>query len=100
MTLAHEAEACRRLWVNVAAAAIGDAAKNVVLARRDGDEEAVIAREMRYFRSRSYRQVCELAGLSCRPDHIERMLRSDKVAASLKKMARAYGVLSHQEGSA
>lgn len=96
--LAHEAEACRRLWVAVAAAAVGDAAKNVVQAGKDRSE--AVEREMRYFRSRSWREVCTLAGISYRPDHIEQMLLSPKAADSLKKMGRAYGVVGTQEGAA
>lgn len=75
-----EAQICRRLWVAVACAAITDAAAEVAKARIGDKRYLAIAQAMYYFRGRDWREVCEMAGMTIRPDHVERFLRSDLIA--------------------
>ena len=92
---AQDAEACRRLWLSVACLAAADAAKAVV--NRDKQKpplslEAAVNIEMRYFTGASWRKVCELAGITHRPEAIRDMLMSDKAKDSAALMRRAYGL--------
>lgn len=88
--LAHEAEACRQLWLAVAERAIVDSACAIV--RRHAELDAAVSKEMGYFRSRSWREVCQYAGISFRPDHIERFFRSEHVRSNAARMREALGL--------
>lgn len=89
--LRHEAEACRRLWLAVAEKAVVEACTAIV--RRAGTLDGAVSREMRYFRSKSWREVCEFAGISCRPDQIETFLKSPHVRVSSAKIRKALGLM-------
>ena len=91
---AQEAEACRRLWLAVAEKAVVEACTAIV--RRKEPLEAAVAKEMRYFRSRSWRLVCEYAGISYRPDHIERFLKSPYIRTTSAEMRRAMGIMERE----
>lgn len=89
--LRHEAEACRRLWLAVAEKAVVEACAAIV--RRSGALDDAVAREMRYFHSKGWREVCEYAGISYRPDHIERFLKSPDVRTTSAQMRLALGLM-------
>ena len=79
MTDLHEYEAMRAMWRSVAATALRDDNRMIAAARRgrsaliDGRRvgtsraEVEIDRARRYYHGHSWREVCKLAGISCKP---------------------------------
>lgn len=80
-----DVEPLRRLWLEVAHIALCDAAAEVSKARRFGNGEAEISAQMYYFRRKHWQEVCEMAGISYRPDRIEEFLRSDDIGKHAQK---------------
>lgn len=89
---AHDADACRHLWLAVASIAIMDAC-NAILDRKSVTLEAAVSAQMRYFNSRRWREICLLAGVSYRPDRIERFLKSPYIRSTSSEVRCALGLM-------
>lgn len=92
--LTHDADACRRLWLAVASSAV--VAACVAIVKRKCPLEDAVAKEMPYFRSRSWRMVCGYAGISYAPDRVEQFLKSPYTRTTSAEMRRAMGVMERE----
>ena len=90
----QDAQAIRHLWLAVASVSIVDACTAIV--KRKDPLEAAVAKEMRYFRSRSWRLVCSYAGISCAPGRIEQFLKSPYTRTTSAEMRRAMGLMERE----
>lgn len=91
-----EPEACRRMWIAVACIVVTDAAAVMAKARMSGDADriaAVLRREDCYFRSRDWRDLAALAGVSCKPEAVMDFLRSDRVGISQHAVQLSHGLV-------
>lgn len=91
-----EPEACRRMWIAVACIVVTDAAAVMAKARMSGDADriaAVMLREECYFRSRDWRDLAALAGVSCKPEAVMDFLRSDRVGVSQHAVQLSHGLV-------
>lgn len=91
-----EPGACRRLWISAACIAVTDAAADMAKVRMSGDADrvaAVLRRHEYYFRSRDWRELCGLAGISCKPDAVVDFLRSDRVGISQHAVQLSHGLV-------
>ena len=91
---AQEAEACRRLWLAVASAAV--VASCTAIVKRKEPLGAAVAKEMRYFRSRSWRLVCWYADITHAPERVEQFLKSPHIRTTSAEMRRAMGLMERE----
>ena len=92
--LAHDADAYRRLWLAVASAAVVAACTAIV--KRKDPLEAAVAKEMRYFRSRSWRLICGYADITYAPDRVEQFLKPPYTRTTSAEMRRAMGLMERE----
>lgn len=88
----HESLAMLRMWRSVAAAAIIDAAKEITGSHGSARETA-IAHHSRYFHGRDWREICDTAGITCKPDAVMRFLTSDKAMPTAQKCMVSLGLV-------
>ena len=73
----HEAHAIRQLWVSVAATAILDAVSEISKENSTKSKKnlnKILEKHRRYFRSKSFRDVCNMAGFDPKPEKIIKMI--------------------------
>lgn len=88
---AQHARCCRRLWREVAARSITDVAIELCGLGGDRRERAIQLSE-KYFRGRDFKLICDLAGVSFKPDAVVSYLRSDQIRDNRLKAFHALGI--------
>ena len=83
-----------KLWRAVAAVAITDAAREIVMARGTKARNAAIDRHRRYFHGRDWREVCETAGITHNPSAVMRYLTSDRAKSTARECMLEMGAIS------
>lgn len=87
------------LWRSVAAIAIADAGR-AILDRDHGVKlEKAVECQMRYFRGRNWKDICELAGISYKPDAVQKYLSSDMVQPTPTLIRKVFGLGESHEAN-
>lgn len=87
----QHARCCRRLWREVAARAVTDVAIELCSVG-DYRRERMIQLAEKYFKGRDFALICDLAGLSYKPEAVVNYLRSEKIRDNRQKAYQALGI--------
>lgn len=95
--MSHVVRSHRALWQSVMMAAIMDATKAMKSRALICGHSRAVAIEMIYFHSADWSLLCEMAGMSGKPDEIEAFLRSDLATKTQAQIYRSFGLTNDRQ---
>lgn len=95
--MSHVVRSHRALWQSVMMAAIMDATKTIKSRALICGHSRAVAIEMIYFHSADWSLLCEMAGMSSKPDEIEAFLRSDLATKTQAQIYRSFGLTNDRQ---